>query len=147
MRSPSESWMSAAAPLCLEMALFSPNTFFFNSPVPVMWSAWQWVFTATKHTHIIIKQLTYRTWRVSIYVYIYTNIFYIYFWWKENQDFNALVYVTASFQMFVKIAQKVITPAQWIEGRADIINRYKGAHFITSCFCSFVVIKGDVFRL
>lgn len=47
MLSPSESRISAVAPLCLEMALFTPYSFFFRSPVPVMWSAWQWVFTAT----------------------------------------------------------------------------------------------------
>lgn len=39
--SPSDSRMSALAPLCLEMALFIPNSLFFSCPVPVMWSAWQ----------------------------------------------------------------------------------------------------------
>ena len=43
--SPSDSMMSALAPLCLEMALFIPNSRFFSCPVPVMWSAWQRVFT------------------------------------------------------------------------------------------------------
>lgn len=43
--SPSDSWISAEAPLCLEMALFSPTSLFFINPEPVMWSAWQWVLT------------------------------------------------------------------------------------------------------
>lgn len=39
--SPSDSRMSAAAPLNLEMALFSPASLVFIKPVLVMWSAWQ----------------------------------------------------------------------------------------------------------
>lgn len=44
MASPSDSRMSARAPLCFDIALFTPKSRFFSSPVPVTWSAWQCVF-------------------------------------------------------------------------------------------------------
>lgn len=50
--SPSDRRMSAEAPLNLEMALLRPANLFFISPVLVMWSAWQWVFTARKITFL-----------------------------------------------------------------------------------------------
>lgn len=51
----SDRKISAVAPLCLEMALFSPTSLVFINPVLVMWSAWQWVLTVTGREKNVIK--------------------------------------------------------------------------------------------